>query len=376
MSSSRRGFLRAIASTAMSSVYLGELARARSLDQSADGVRNRAIRLDRNESPYGASPGAIAAVRDDLSDLGRYPNVDLLLQQIAAAHRTSTSCLLLGCGSTDVLRMAVTSCLGPGKNLVSADHTFSAAALLARAVGSPTRSVPLTREYGYDLERMLAQVDSSVSLVYICNPNNPTGAVVPRSDLEQFVKKLPLHTFIVVDEAYHHYAGESSAYRSFIDKPVDDPRLIVTRTFSIAYGLAAIRLGYGIGAAATIEKLRRSRLPHATSGPAISAGIAALADDGFIRRVVLRNSNERQEFMNQAVARALRPITSHTNFIMMNTRNPAAKVIEHFRQHKILIGPEFTSMNTFVRVSLGTSQEMEEFWRVWELLPNRPTHMH
>src|SRR5439155_10442888 len=143
--------------------------------------------------------------------------------------------------SIELLRMAAAIFLGPRKKLILALPSFGPIADFARSAGADVAMVPLTTQYAHDLDAMLAHVDASVGLVYICNPNNPTGSLTPRRDLETFIRRHPSATRVLVDEAYHHYAGTSWAYASFIDRPVDDGRVIVTRTLSNVYGLAGLR---------------------------------------------------------------------------------------------------------------------------------------
>src|SRR5206468_11478150 len=149
-----------------------------------------------------------------------------------------------GCGSAEILRMAADAFLGFGKKIIVARPTFELMSDCARGAAAEVVAIPLTRDYSHDLSAMLARCDSSTGLVYICNPNNPTGTLTRRRDLEAFVRQLPEKTFVLIDEAYHHYVGESSDYASFIDRPNDDGRVIVTRSFSKIHGLAGMRVGY------------------------------------------------------------------------------------------------------------------------------------
>jgi histidinol-phosphate aminotransferase len=243
-------------------------------------------------------------------------------------------------------------------------------------VGSEVVSVPLDPTFAHDLEGMRARMDASAGLVYICNPNNPTATLTLRKDLEAFIAKLPPTAQVLIDEAYHQFAGESAAYASFIDRPVDDERVIVTRTFSKVFGLAGLRLGYAVAAPKVIEKMRRFATRDSLNAIVAEVVGVALDDTEGIRQAVSRNANDRQEFHNQGMLRMLSPIDSHANFVMMNTQHPAEEVIEHFRRNNILIGRRFPSMETYVRVSLGTPEEMHAFWHTWDLLPWAKKFMH
>jgi histidinol-phosphate aminotransferase len=164
-------------------------------------------------------------------------------------------------------------------------------------------------------------------------------------------------------------------YASFIDHPLESERVIVTRTFSAMYGLAGLRLGYGIASPNLAEQMRAFGTVDSVNTVALQAGIEALADTEAVRTFIKQNADDRQEFFNQAMARMLKPIDSHTNFIMMNANLPAKEVIEHFHQHGIIIAGSFAGMDTYVRVSLGRPSEMKKFWHVWDEMPKAQMRM-
>jgi histidinol-phosphate aminotransferase len=269
--------------------------------------------------------------------------------------------------------MAAGAFLGAGKRLVIANPTFEAIEHYAESSGAGIVRVPLNRQHGYDLETMLAHA-SPPGLVYIANPNNPTGTLTPRKTLESFIRALPANAYVLIDEAYHHYAGASPSYASFLDHPMDDARLIITRTFSKIYGMAGMRLGYGIASVQAAEQMRPYQLQFNVNTIAARAAIAALADAESVEVAARRNANDRQDFINRAETRNYNPIPSHTNFVMMDTELAAEGIIEHFRKNNILVGGPFPSMNTFIRISLGTPGQMEEFWRVWDLMHIQKSH--
>jgi histidinol-phosphate aminotransferase len=336
------------------------------------------LRLDRNENAYGPSSKAIAAMQEAARTVAaRYPalETEALREALARVHRVSSDRIVLGCGSTEILRMATDTFLGPGKTLVAAQPTFDVIGDCARLAGADVITVPLTHEYAHDLDAMLARTGSSTAVIFICNPNNPTGTLTSRRDLEAFIRRLPDTTVVIVDEAYHHYAGESSEYVSFIDRRIDDDRVIVTRTFSTIFGLAGLRVGYGVASPQVARRLAARRLPQSVSVVAATAASAALDDQEHVRLTVMRTSDDRQEFYNQCHARSLRPIDSLANFVMMNTGGPGVEIIEHFRKNNVTIAPSIVNFDKFVRVSLGTRVEMAEFWRVWDLLPPRKMSM-
>ena len=336
------------------------------------------IRLDRNENAYGPSAKAAAAMQEAVRTAAqRYPDAEAeaLRTAIARVHRVTPDRVVLGCGSGDVLRMAAAAFLGAGKKLVVATPTFELMSDYARQAGGDVVTVPLTHEYAHDLGAMLARSDASTGLVYVCNPNNPTGTLTSRRDLEQFIRQLPAATFVLVDEAYHHYAGAPSDYASFVDRPLNDDRVIVTRSFSAIFGLAGLRVGYGIAAPQTARRLAACRLQENVNMVAAKAAVAALEDSEHVRLSLVQTVDDRQEFFNQCHARMLRPIDSLTNFMLVNVGLPAAPIVEHFEKNNISIPPPVPAWEKHIRVSLGTRAEMSEFWRVWDLMHIRPMFM-
>jgi len=336
--------------------------------------RTGPLRLDRNENAYGPSPNAIAAMQDAVRTAAlRYPGAEreALQDAIARIHHVSSDRIVLGCGATEILRMAADAFLAPGKTLVTAQPTFDFLGDCARRSGAAVVTVPLARDHAHDLDAMLARPGPATGVVFICNPNNPTGTLTRRRDLEAFIRRLPATTIVVIDEAYHHYAGDSPDSASFIDRPMEDDRVIVTRTFSAVYGLAGLRVGYGVAAPEIARRLAASALPESVNVVAARGAVAALDDQQHVRLSVARNIDDRQEFYNQCHARMLRPIDSLANFVMLNSGGPGVEVIEHFRRHNVTIGPPIAGFDKCVRVSLGTPAEMAEFWRVWDRMPMR-----
>jgi histidinol-phosphate aminotransferase len=335
------------------------------------------IRLHRNENTLGPSPKAIAAMRN-LSEQAciRYPDLEAaaLRRKLGAVHGVAVDRIVLGAGSSDILRMAVNAFAGPSKSIVAAVPTYEALAGFAARAGAAVAGVRLRADHSHDVEAMLARVDATTGLVYVCNPNNPTGSLTPRSDLDTLLRRLPAQVVVFVDEAYHDYVGEAADYASFIDRPLAGPRLIVARSFSKVHALAGLRVGYGV----TTVDIARSLAVHQSADPvntlAARAASAALGDLQHVRASVDRTADDRQEFLNQANARMLRSIDSLTNFVMLNAARPGADVVAHFAAHGILIGGPVPGFANYVRVSLGVEAEMREFWRVWDLMPGGHRH--
>jgi len=329
-----------------------------------------AVRLDSNENPYGPSAKVLESMREAVSTANRYPRQEYapLVQRLAALHSVTPERILLGCGSSEILRVASVALLGPGKKLLQAAPTFETAEHFAKVAGAEVVSVPLDQKFAHDLDAMLARIDANTPLVYICNPNNPTGSLTPRDALEAFIAKLPASTTVMIDEAYHHFAVGASGYTSFLDRPVADERIIVARTFSKVYGLAGMRLGYAVASPKMVARLKPHISPVSVNAVVIRCASVALDDADGVEENVRRNESTRQEFFKQASARGLKPIESRTNFVMLDVRRPTKQVVESFRKKNVWIGREFPPLNTYIRVSLGKPEEMKEFWRVYDSL--------
>jgi histidinol-phosphate aminotransferase len=351
---------------------LTELSLAASQNASNSPRPGDPIRLDMNINPYGPSPKVVEVIRANLGLINRYPDDDYapLLERIADFHKVKSNEITLGCGSCEVLRMAITTFLGKDRALILASPGFEPVANLAKQAGAEIIAIPINKRYAHDLDAMLHRTSASTGLIYICNPNNPTGSLTPRKDIETFLEKLPPNVVVVIDEAYNEYVGPTSDYASFIDHPVDDKRVIVVRTFSKIYGMAGLRLGYAISSAEVSRKLSLTQLERGVNIVAARSAAAALDDSEYIRLSSRRNANERQEFYNQTNARMLRQVDSLTNFVFTKTGRPSSQVIEHFERNGITLGPVVPEMDRYVRVAIGTKENMREFWRVWDILPS------
>jgi len=339
--------------------------------RAAGSVLVEPVLLYRNENPYGPSEKVLAVLRESAASGNRYPRTeyDTLLDKLAALHNVKREQIVLGCGSGEILCMAAMAFLKPGKKLVEAAPTFPALSKLAQSAGIEVADVPLNKRYEHDLPTMLDRVSSSTGLVYIVNPNNPTGTLTPRKDLEAFIAKLPAGVTVLIDEAYHHFVSPGADYESFLDRPIGDPCIIVARTFSKIFGLAGMRIGYAVATPETAKRLAAGFPGWSVSVVSARAASAALDDVDYVRVGVKRNAADRQEFLSQANARSLHPIESQSNFVMMNPQRPPDEVIKFLKERNILIGPKYPVLDKYVRISLGLPGEMKVFWDAWDTMP-------
>ena len=313
------------------------------------------ILLNANENPYGPSPAAMRAIRDSLGEVFRYPDAakEELASAVAKLHGVTTGEVLLGNGSSDILRLAATAF--PGK-LVTANPTFEA--LWSHARGEIVK-VPLDAAYAHDLPKML-EASRDAALVYICNPNNPTATITPKAALRAYLDAVPASTMVLVDEAYFHYA-ESPEYDTVAALIATKPNLIVARTFSKIYAMAGIRCGYALAQHATIEKLEAQQAWDAINLLAAVAATASLGDTAHVMASRKRNHDTRAYVIGELDRLGYRTLPSEANFMMIDMGQDVKPLIARFREQGVRVGRLFPPMPQHLRVTIGTTEEMQKF---------------
>ena len=331
------------------------------------------VQLNSNENPYGPSPAALDALARAQPLACRYPDSaeEELVEALARLHRVTPARIVLGCGSSDILRMADAAFLSGGRTLVAAEPTFEAVLLYARVTHSDAVKVPLTSDFRHDLARMAAACDARTGLVYVCNPNNPTGTIVRGAELEAFLARVPASATVLVDEAYHHFV-EDAAYRSATDWLAARPNLIVARTFSKIYGMAGLRLGYAIASEANAKALRAHASWSNANAAVLAAALASLGDETLVSTQRARINGARRALCVELERDGRRSIPSEANFVMIEIGSDVKPLIEAFKAKKILVGRRFAPLPTWLRVSVGRPEEMTAFLAVLrELVPAR-----
>ncbi len=320
------------------------------------------IQLDSNENPYGLSPGALEAAARSGRVAHRYPDSleEQARQAIAKHHGVKPERIVLGCGSSEILRMADMAFTGPGKTAVVAEPTFEAVLSYAKAIRAGAVKVPLTADFRHDLPKMAQACDQKTGLVYVCNPNNPTGTIVTGDELAAFVAKVSSSATILVDEAYHHFV-EDPRYRSACDLIERAPNVVVARTFSKIYGMAGLRLGYAVGSEAKIAEMAKFASWNNTNATVLSAALASLAEPDLVPRQRKALNDTRRWLVAELEKDKRRIIPSETNFLMIDVGGDVAPVIRAFAEKKILVGRKFPSLPNWLRISIGTREEMEAF---------------
>jgi histidinol-phosphate aminotransferase len=333
------------------------------------------VRIGSNENPFGPGPAALQAIQDNLAEANRYPfkAIGTLAEAIAAAHRVDASQVAVACGSSELLDASVSAFTSGERGLLTAAPTFEAPAERAADRGAQVVPVRVDTNGRLDLDRMLER-SAACGLAYICNPNNPTATVHGAQAIAGFVERLhqlsPEATTLI-DEAYHEYVDDPD-YRSAIPLAVADPRVIVTRTFSKVHGMAGLRVGYAVGQADTIRRLRPWIGSLSMSVLGATAALSSLADATHIESQREVNRRARASSLEAFRKSGFTAFDSQTNFIMVNIRRDARAFGAACLARGIQIGRPFPPLDDCARISMGTPDEMERAMRVCLDLLSQP----
>ena len=322
------------------------------------------VKLASNENPLGPAPRALAAIAAAAGDLARYPDANAfeLKQVLAARHGVAAGCITIGNGSNELLVLLAESFLGPGLEAVYSRHAFAVYALAVQATGAVHRVADALPEdhaqaYGHDLAAMAALVGPDTRLVFVANPNNPTGTWLDADALERFIGQLPGHVVVVVDEAYFEYVREPG-YPDASRWVERHPNLVVTRTFSKAYGLAGLRMGYAVSGPEVADILNRIRQPFNTSSLAQAAALAALEDTTHLARSVELNAAESRRVAKACSGLGLGVLPSVGNFLLVDMRTEAGPIFEALLREAVIVRPVANyGLPNHLRISIGTPAE-------------------
>ena len=326
-----------------------------------------AVKISGNENPLGPGPRALEAVLAALDQSGRYPFNSVpggseLTETLAERFDADPEQTVVVAGSSEILRNAVRIFAGSDKDkhVVTGNPSYGSPVTESNKLGYKCRQIPVGAELRLDLDAMVSQAHGA-GLFYLCNPNNPTATIHPPEVIENAVAAIRAaapEALVLVDEAYHDYVTDP-AHRSMIPLALSEPNVVVARTFSKAYGMAGLRLGFGIGHRDAIEKLRRYKLSANANVLAIAAAIASLRDPGHIERERERNRKARvftRAFFDKA---GYRSTESQTNFLFVELRRPAKGFRDACAERNVVVGRDFPPMEkTHCRISIGTMEEM------------------
>ncbi|MGV6816028.1 MAG: histidinol-phosphate transaminase [Thiotrichales bacterium] len=325
----------------------------------------RIVKLASNENPLGMSPRAAEAATEALAGLNLYPDDTGFRLKARLAERLDMSSdqITLGAGSSDVLDMVARTFLGPGRNAVFSAHSFAMYAIYTQAMGAegrvadPVSADDAVMPYGHDLSQMAALVDEQTKVVFIANPNNPTGTWLEETALLEFIEALPKSVIVVLDEAYTEYVkpGLLPDGTKWVEQ---FPNLIVTRTFSKIYGLAGLRIGYGVAGAELTALINRVRHPFNANSVALRAAEAALEDDDFVARSAALNREGLAQYQKAFHAMGLKVLPSIGNFVCVDFGRSGAELFDQLLRRGVIVRPVGNyGLPDCLRISVGTAEE-------------------
>lgn len=332
-----------------------ELARER-------GIEN-AIKMASNENPRGPSEHVLEAIRESSRELSRYPDGSAFILKSALAKRLGVKSeqITMGNGSNDVIELAGRVALSPGSKGMVDEHCFVVYPLTIISSNAEQQIIP-SLDWGHDLNKMTEEIDEHTRIVFIANPNNPTGTWLNEDQLTQFLDTIPSHVWVVLDEAYFEYAEDTPGYPNGVELSSRYPNLIVTRTFSKVYGLAALRIGYSVSTPEFADLMNRVRQPFNTSSVALAAAEAALEDQAYVFDSIEMNLQGMKEITAGLEQLGLDYITSKANFITFEVGDTANFTYESLLNEGVVVRPiAGYGMPKHLRVTVGLPQENERF---------------
>lgn len=338
---------------------IAEVAREFGLDEA------KIVKLASNENPLGMPESAKQAMQKAFAELGRYPDANgfELKQAITAKYDVSQDWITLGNGSNDILEIAAHAFVEPGQSVVYAQYSFAVYALATQAVGARAIVVPAAR-FGHDLAAMANAITADTKLVFIANPNNPTGTFIPAAEIEAFLQRVPAHIVVVLDEAYNEYLAPELQYDS-IAWVRRYPNLLVSRTLSKAYGLAGLRIGFGIAQPELTDMLNRIRQPFNVNSLAQAAAVAALNDSAFLQKSAQLNADGYRLLTEAFDAMGLEYVPSFGNFVLVRVGDDdgaGARVNLALLKQGVIVRPVSSyGLPQWLRISIGLPQENAAF---------------
>jgi histidinol-phosphate aminotransferase len=340
--------------------------------------RSRLIKLDSNENPFGPSARAVEAMRSALGTANSYPDDDCspLRLKLSTHHGLPAEQVLVTAGSTGLLSLLCQTLLAPGLNAVTSERSFIVYSMAVRAAGAHLVEVPM-RDDSFDLEAIQAAIDANTRIVFLANPNNPTGTMLEADVVERFLARLPGHVVVVLDEAYYEFALHFAAlrkikYSNSLDYVRQGASVVVLRTFSKAHGLAGLRVGYGLGPAELLGYCARMRNTFSVSSVAQVAAMAALEDEYHIQRVVENNALQSRVLSQELPALGYRVVPTAANFVFCDLGEDAAGVGSRLQEEGVAVRPlERWGAPTCIRVTIGTPEQNQAFLRALRRLGPR-----
>ena len=383
---SRRGFVGG-AAAALGTMALPQVARALPAPAVEKGIRripgwtpywaptqsqvdeyDALAHLSSNENPFGPSKKTLDAITYSFKYSMRYGYPDNNVQErIAEAHGVPRDHIMLGAGSGETLEVVGLTYLGHNKKVIGVEPTYMSVYGTATGIDADVIALPLEADYSQNVQKIVDATNRhyrEVGLVYLCNPNNPTGVVMTAAEIAYVMDNIPEDVPVLIDEAYHHFVDDP-AYEESIKYVLEGRRVVVARTFSKIYGMAGVRIGFGIASPEMIDEMR----PYSTgtvSALARWGAVAAMEDKEAEQRILTHNRRWREQTVADLASMGYESIPSQTNFFMVNLRTRVAPIRQAFRERGVAVGRDFPPMLDHLRVSIGSEEEMGRFMNAFE----------
>jgi len=320
------------------------------------------VKLASNENPLGLSDKVKAALQQELADLARYPDANgfYLKDKIAKRFAIEANQITLGNGSNDVLEILARTFVSAEHEVIFSQHAFVVYPLVTQAIGAKPVAVP-AKDYGHDLDAMLAAITPQTRMIFVANPNNPTGTFLTTAALKAFVEQVPEHVIVVLDEAYYEYVPAAERADS-IAWLATQPNLVITRTFSKAYGLAGLRAGYAVSSAEIADLMNRIRQPFNMNSLSLAAAIAVLDDEDYLQQSIAVNDAGMDQLTQFCDQQKLNYIPSKGNFLTIEFGPKSAEIYQQLLEKGVIVRPVAGyELPNHLRVSIGLPHENDTF---------------
>ncbi|HVO82565.1 MAG TPA: histidinol-phosphate transaminase [Terriglobales bacterium] len=352
---------------------LGGYTPGKSLRQAQRESRVNCIKLASNETPFGPSPRALQVMKAVLNESNFYPDNDVgeLRRKLAERHGVEAEQVVVTAGSTSLLGIIARTLLSPGLNAITSERSFIVYPIAAKAAGGNLIEVPM-HDHSFDLDAIASAINKNTRLVFIANPNNPTGTLITPDALDRFLARVPEHVIVILDEAYSDFAQQfatarGAQYSRSLDYVRDGRKVVVLRTFSKAHGLAGVRVGYGLGPVDLMSYFARMRTTFSVSSVAQAAAVAALEDEDHVRRAVVNNAEQADWLVRRLTELGYPVVPTWANFVYCELGEDAAAVAKRLQNEGVIIRPLGPwGAPTAIRVTIGTPEQNQTFLKAFQ----------
>jgi histidinol-phosphate aminotransferase len=359
---------------------LGGYTPGKSRRQAQRESRVSCVKMASNENPFGPSPLAIKAMQAVLAECNFYPDNDAseLRQKLAALHNVRPEQIVPTAGSTSLLGIIARALLSPGLNAITSERSFIVYPIATQAAGGKLIQVPM-RNHGFDLDAIASAINHDTRIIFLSNPNNPTGTIVDAEELDGFLEKVPENVIVVLDEAYCDFAQHFAAlrgvdYSHWFDYVSQNLNVVVLRTFSKAHGLAGVRVGYGVGPAELMSYFARLRNTFSVSTVAQAAALAALEDEAHIAKALRNNTEQAQRLTAEISELGYSVVPTWANFLYCELGEDAAEFAQRMQAEGVIIRPLGPwGAPTAIRVTIGTPEQNDLFLKAFKKVTERAT---